>query len=183
MTEPPGPWPQRKKERRIAQNRFASVYLDDVRFRDGSLGTHLRIDEPTGGVAIVVVDPDGHIFLHEIYRYAVDRYCLEIIRGYVDQGETPAQAALREVREEMPYTIISIGTPHLLGHIRPNSTLLTAHTPIYRVEVEPGESREARTADEDVANRIRVRSSGTGRHPRGRLLARRLLLLRTNQGT
>lgn len=145
-----GPWPLIEAERKVAENEFATVYLDDVRFGDGSTGTHLRIDELNGGVVVAVINQNGQIYMHDLYRYSADAYCLEVIRGYIEPGESDEDAALRELREELPFLIKDIKKPEFLGHLRPNSTILTARTPVFRVEVEIGELNPRETHGEDV---------------------------------
>lgn len=57
-------------------------------------------------LAIVDGDPSGagrpgpHILLEKQYRPPVDKIVVEFPAGLVDEGETPEQAALRELREE-----------------------------------------------------------------------------------
>ncbi|KAI1002672.1 hypothetical protein K3495_g5527 [Podosphaera aphanis] len=61
---------------------------------------------PVDGVGIVaILDlPTGpEIVLQRQYRPPVDAVCIEIPAGLVDDGETPEQAALRELKEETGY--------------------------------------------------------------------------------
>jgi ADP-ribose pyrophosphatase len=44
-------------------------------------------------------DPEKLVLLHQ-FRYPVNDYVYEVPAGLVDEGETPEQAALREMREE-----------------------------------------------------------------------------------
>ena len=50
--------------------------------------------------AIVTVTEDGRIPLVRQYRPVVEAYALELPSGAIDPGETPAQAARRELLEE-----------------------------------------------------------------------------------
>src|SRR5215210_6985869 len=52
------------------------------------------------------------ILMIKSYRHLVDSIQLEVPSGYIDEGETPKEAAIRELREETGYTakdMISIG--------------------------------------------------------------------------
>ena len=72
-------------------------------------------EEPPGGgqphysiqgkdfVVIVAVTPDNRILLVRQYRPAVAAMTLELPAGHVEPGETPEQAARRELLEETGY--------------------------------------------------------------------------------
>src|SRR5579862_4812648 len=57
-----------------------------------------------GGSAVVMpVDQRGHVLLVRQYRLPALRYLWELPAGRVDEGETPLQAARRELGEETGY--------------------------------------------------------------------------------
>lgn len=59
----------------------------------------------TGAVLVIPrFRPSGDLLLIRQYRPPVDAEVIEFPAGLVDAGETPAQAALRELREETGYT-------------------------------------------------------------------------------
>jgi len=54
----------------------------------------------------------NEILVIESYRHLVDSTQIEVPSGYIDEGESPKQAAIRELKEETGYTakdVISIG--------------------------------------------------------------------------
>jgi 8-oxo-dGTP pyrophosphatase MutT (NUDIX family) len=69
---------------------------------DGHIIDWYYMDVP-GSVIIVPVTPTGDIVLVRQYRYNLKRYTLELPAGTVAKGESPEEAAVRELREETGY--------------------------------------------------------------------------------
>ena len=57
-----------------------------------------------GSAVVMPVDDEGRILLAKQYRLPASAYLWEIPAGRMDEGETPLQAAKRELREETGYT-------------------------------------------------------------------------------
>lgn len=77
---------------------------------------YYRINSPDGilVLAMTVVD---EIILVKQFRPAIGRHTLEFPSGGVDTGETPEQAARRELREETGYDcarLESVGAGHIM---------------------------------------------------------------------
>ncbi len=62
-----------------------------------------EIIEHSPSVGVVPILRGTHILFVTQYRHAAKKYTLEIPAGNVEKGETPKQAALREMREEIGY--------------------------------------------------------------------------------
>lgn len=62
------------------------------------------IIQHTGSAVVMPVDDQGRILLVRQYRLPAAAYLWEIPAGRMDEGETPLQAAKRELREETGYT-------------------------------------------------------------------------------
>ena len=95
-------------ERRVAsatlvRGGFLDVRRDTVALPDGSEATREYIVHP-GAVAVVPLLDDGRVLLERQYRYPLERVLLEIPAGKIDPGESTAQCAVRELREETGYT-------------------------------------------------------------------------------
>lgn len=73
------------------------------RFSINGRTMEIEIVEHLPSVGIIAVEGDS-IFLVSQYRRAADRTLLEIPAGKIEQGETPMQAAKREMDEEIGYS-------------------------------------------------------------------------------
>jgi ADP-ribose pyrophosphatase len=71
-------------------------------------------------VSIVPVTSDGRFVFVRQYRHGIDAPTLEVPGGIIDEAQTPADAALRELREETGY---GGGRLARLGATRPNPAL------------------------------------------------------------
>jgi 8-oxo-dGTP pyrophosphatase MutT (NUDIX family) len=80
-------------------NPWITVLEDRVVQPDGLKGT-FGIVEMKPGVSVLPIDDEGQVYLVRAYRYTLDRDCLATIAGGIDGGESPADAARRELREE-----------------------------------------------------------------------------------
>ncbi|HTY68741.1 MAG TPA: NUDIX hydrolase [Alphaproteobacteria bacterium] len=74
---------------------------DAVEFPDGDRRPHTRAINRQGNGAAALPVLDGRIVLTRQFRHAVRRWSLEVPRGALEEGETPAQAAAAEVEEEI----------------------------------------------------------------------------------
>ena len=73
-------------------------------------------------VAIVALTEHQEVLLVRQYRPAVERYTLELPSGHVEQGESPAEAAKRELLEETGYEADDV---ELLGCLAPDTGRLS----------------------------------------------------------
>jgi ADP-ribose pyrophosphatase len=78
------------------------IRRDEVIEPSGVRTTREVITHP-GSAVVLPVLPDGRILLIRQYRHAARQYLWELVAGRIDQGETPREAAKRELREETGY--------------------------------------------------------------------------------
>jgi ADP-ribose pyrophosphatase len=86
--------------RPIFSGRAFKVRVDTIREPDGRETTR-EIVEHADCVCVVPVDEQGRIILVRQYRKAVERPLLEIPAGGIEKGESPEEAARRELQEEI----------------------------------------------------------------------------------
>ncbi len=93
--------PKRLARRVICQTRWVNHYIDRVELPGGRIAEeHHFLDFPRQAAAAVVENEAGDILLARVYRYVIDSVEWEIPGGAIDDGESPIEAARREVREE-----------------------------------------------------------------------------------
>jgi ADP-ribose pyrophosphatase YjhB (NUDIX family) len=108
-----------RHRQRVFENRRFAVYSDGI--TDGALevddylvvAPHTRRADLLAGVVVVPVQ-DGNILLLKNYRHAVGEHVWELPRGFLEEGEAPPVAALRELEEEtglvcLPERLMDLG--------------------------------------------------------------------------
>lgn len=86
----------------VYNGRIIDVFYDDVELPNGAR-TIREVVKHQEGSAIVAVNERNELLLVKQYRYPVDQDIVELPAGLVDAGETPLEAAKRELKEETGY--------------------------------------------------------------------------------
>jgi ADP-ribose pyrophosphatase len=86
----------------VYQGPVFGVRRDEVIEPSGVRATREVVTHP-GSVVVLPVLPDGRILLIQQYRHATRQYLWELVAGRMDGGETPREAAARELIEETGY--------------------------------------------------------------------------------
>lgn len=87
----------------IDHNSFLRIDRDKIRLPNGNVHTRIVVRHP-GAACVLAVTPENKVVLVRQWRHAAGKALLEIPAGKLDEGEDPAQCALRELGEETPYT-------------------------------------------------------------------------------
>jgi 8-oxo-dGTP pyrophosphatase MutT (NUDIX family) len=95
-------------ERTIYDSEWVRLVLADVEVPPiGDLAAkrfeHHVVRMPAGATGVVVVDEERGVLLLWRHRFITDEWGWEVPAGKIDDGESPAEAAAREVLEETGY--------------------------------------------------------------------------------
>ncbi|MBO8448516.1 MAG: NUDIX hydrolase [Bacteroidetes bacterium] len=82
---------------------WLTVRHDQVRLPDGRINPEFYVLEYPGWVNIIAITDDGKFVMERQYRHGLGKTCYEIAAGVVEKGETPMEAARRELEEETGY--------------------------------------------------------------------------------
>ena len=97
-----GPRARRLSSRRIYTGKVLSLDVDEVE-EPGGVHARREVVRHSGSVAVLAIQDDGKIVLVRQYRYPVDDFVWELPAGRLDPGESPEQAAQRELQEEIGF--------------------------------------------------------------------------------
>lgn len=94
-----GPWKIVRSEIKY-KNPWIEVREDQVIRPDGNGGIYAVVTKQNG-VSVLALDDEGYAYLTDEFKYTMGRAYLETVHGGVDEGETPLEAARRELKEEL----------------------------------------------------------------------------------
>jgi len=114
----------------LLRRRFFAVRSDLVTTPAGTEGRYDWVDAPDL-VRVAAITAAGEIYLIRQHHYLPDRTFLQLPGGGVEPGETPLQAAARELAEEVGAT----GTLTICGTVWPMPGLTASRTHLVRADV------------------------------------------------
>ncbi len=151
MVAEPKPWP-RLSSRLELKTRIFELRTDTVLHPLTGGEHHFHVLESPDWVNVVAVTAAREMVLIRQYRHGTKEITLEIPGGLIEPGDTPQEAALRELREE---TGFGPGRVRQIGWVRPNPAFLdnTCYTFIVEEAVPIGPP--CLEADEDISVELR----------------------------
>jgi 8-oxo-dGTP pyrophosphatase MutT (NUDIX family) len=99
MEQKHGAWTIKASECRY-RDEFVEFWVDDCLRPDGEPARRATL-RMRPGVAVLAVDEEGFAHLLRQFRYAVGRESVEVVQGAAEEGEGLAEAARRELKEEL----------------------------------------------------------------------------------
>ena len=137
----------------IVDNRFLRLRSDTVELADGSVINDYYVRESRGFAIIFALTQEQNAVLVRQYKHGIAQELLELPAGAIDPGESPQDAASRELEEETGYAAQD------MQHIRsfivdPTNADTVAHlffapavTQTGRQHLDPTENIRVETAD------------------------------------
>lgn len=83
---------------------WMTVRRDKLQLSDGRINPEYYVLEYPDWVNIIALTEDGSFVMERQYRHGIRRTGYEIPAGVIEKGETPLEAAKRELWEETGYT-------------------------------------------------------------------------------
>ncbi|MFL6345981.1 MAG: NUDIX hydrolase [Nitrososphaeraceae archaeon] len=78
-----------------------SIRIDKFKLNNKVIEKEILEHSPS--IGLIPIIRQTHVLFVTQYRHAAEKFMLEIPAGKIEKGETPKQAALREMREEIGY--------------------------------------------------------------------------------
>ena len=96
----------------VAKTNIFEVERMEIRFSSGEVRTYERLKSgPMPGVMVVPMLDSKTIVMIREYFGGIDRYLLSLPKGAIEEGETSAMAANRELQEEAGYKANKLTIP------------------------------------------------------------------------
>lgn len=124
---------------------------DHVRTPSGHEIEEFHVLEYPDWALAVPLTAEGEVVMVEQYRHGIERVSLELPGGVVDEGETPEEAARRELREEAGCTVETL---HHLGTVSQDPHRMSGYAHLY---LATGAKRVL-AQDLDAAENLHVRT-------------------------
>jgi ADP-ribose pyrophosphatase len=103
---------RRNKTEQIGSFHVFDLFRHEMIDRDGRPMREAYTFACPDWVSVVPVTEDGSFVLVRQYRHGIDAPTLEVPGGIIEEGQEPANAAVRELREETGFgggTLVSLG--------------------------------------------------------------------------
>ncbi len=124
----------------VYKNKYFSVQNNDKYF---SLHFHFN------SVVVVPIIQDK-IILVKVFRNVLNDFLLELPAGHIDTGETPVEAARRELYEETGLNVQNLSKFESLGITYPMPSRTPSYINLFSVIISPDEFEKRGNHDEEI---------------------------------
>lgn len=152
-------WETLKSEIIISRPPWLRVRHDQVRLPDGRINPEFYVLEYPDWVNVIAITEEGRFVMERQYRYGLGETCMEICAGVIEKGETPEEAARRELEEETGY-IGGVWSRFMTISGNPSTTNNLTHC-FLAVGVKPSGKRHL-DATEDLSVELMTRDEVLG---------------------
>jgi len=97
------PWSV-KESRKVVDRRWLTVHEQRISLPHGGEIDEFHLIEAPDWVAVLALTEEGEVVFVDQYRHGAERVSRELPAGVIDHGETPEQAARRELSEETGFS-------------------------------------------------------------------------------
>jgi 8-oxo-dGTP pyrophosphatase MutT (NUDIX family) len=115
----------------VAQYKLVRVREDRYRFEPTRVEADFLVCESADWVLIVAITVEGQMVFVRQYRHGIGQVVIEVPGGVIDEGESPEEAAARELQEETGYRA---GRVRSVGRLMPNAALNDAYCHVVLAE-------------------------------------------------
>lgn len=112
-------WKVLKSEKLLSKGTWMNLRQEEVQLPSGAVVPEWFVLEFPDWVNVIAITKDGDFVMEDQYRHALGQTHYELVAGVIDPGETPLEAAKRELSEETGY---GGGEWSLFMTISPNPT-------------------------------------------------------------
>jgi ADP-ribose diphosphatase len=140
----------------LATTRVFNIERLDLEFSNGEKRQYERLKPPGNGAVLVIpmLDDDTVVMIYE-YSGGTDRYELALTKGKIDAGETPLEAANRELIEEIGYgsnKLTFLKTMTLAPGYQSNITHIILAQDLYEASAEGDEPEPLEVVEHKLSN-------------------------------
>lgn len=96
-------WKVLKSEHILRLGQWLSVRQEEVQLPSGTVIPTWFVLEFPNWINVIAITKDGEMVMEDQYRHALGETHYELVAGVIDPGETPLEAAKRELSEETGY--------------------------------------------------------------------------------